>query len=215
MWFSLETASRLYDAANIFLIIALVVGAVSTVLVVWMGNVKEEYLRRDIASAQEEAAKADERAATAHERAAKSELDVVWLRALVRRAGTRVIDFQKFAAGLKEVPKRTVEIWYKPDDVEVDRFSEDLYRALKIGEWPVSRRVLKAEDKLGGIPLANVQGIMVFSHNLEDVYDATGVKNFMSTIIGALPFSGQGAGTTAPELPDDKVVVVIGTSDKL
>jgi hypothetical protein len=162
--------------------------------------------------ANKKIAEANERAATAHERAAKSELDVQSLRALARRAGYRVLDFQKFATGLKEVPKRIVEIWYKADDVEVDRFSQDLYRALEIGGWPVSRRVLKPDDKLGGMSLAKIEGILVISHNPDDVL---GLNNFMFTIIGALPFGGQGAGTTAPELPDGRVVVVIGTSEKL
>lgn len=61
MWPSFETAVRLYDAANIFLIGALAIGVISTVLVVWMGNVKEEYLRRNLAdtNARAEEAKAD------------------------------------------------------------------------------------------------------------------------------------------------------------
>ena len=61
MWPSFETAVRLYDAANMFLIGALVVGAIATVLVVWMGNVKEEHLRRDLANTnvRAEEAKAD------------------------------------------------------------------------------------------------------------------------------------------------------------
>ena len=63
MWPSLETASWLYDWSNIFLIGALVIGAVSTVLVVWMGNVKEEYLRRDLGQASNAAAVANAQAA--------------------------------------------------------------------------------------------------------------------------------------------------------
>lgn len=49
MWPSLATASWLYDLANAALIGALIIGAASTVLIVWMGNVKETYLRRDVA----------------------------------------------------------------------------------------------------------------------------------------------------------------------
>lgn len=162
--------------------------------------------------ASKKIAEANERAATAHERAAKSELDVQWLRSIARRAGHRVLDFQKFGTGLKEIPKRTVEIWYKPDDTEVDRFSDDLYRALKSGGWPVSCRVLKPEDKLGGMPLANLEGITVFSRNSDDV---TGLKNFVMTILEAIPFWAQGVGTTAAELPDGKLIVVIGTSVKM
>jgi len=50
MWPSLETASRIYDGANITLVLALAFGVVATILIVWMGNVKEEYLRERIAS---------------------------------------------------------------------------------------------------------------------------------------------------------------------
>ena len=72
MWFSFEVASRIYDWANVFLIGALAVGVVATVLVVWMGNVKEAYLRRDIAFAGSESANAHERAAKAEQAAAEA-----------------------------------------------------------------------------------------------------------------------------------------------
>ncbi len=49
MWPSFETAVWLYNAANIFLIGALAIAVIATALVVWMGNVKEEQLRRDLA----------------------------------------------------------------------------------------------------------------------------------------------------------------------
>jgi hypothetical protein len=59
MWPSSETATWLYDWANIFLIGPLVVGAVATVLIVWMGNVKEEYLRRDLSATNARAVEAE------------------------------------------------------------------------------------------------------------------------------------------------------------
>ena len=65
MWPSEATASRLYDIANIALIAALVVGVIATVLVVWMGNVKEGYLRRALADLGVEAGKANKEAAEA------------------------------------------------------------------------------------------------------------------------------------------------------
>lgn len=66
MWPSEEWASRLYNLANMFLIAGLAVGVISTVLVVWMGNVKEEYLNRDLAATNERAAEAEKRAAQAN-----------------------------------------------------------------------------------------------------------------------------------------------------
>jgi len=62
MWPSEELAARLYDLANWGLVVGLVVGVVSTVLIVWMGNVKEEYLRKDIAHARQSAADANAKA---------------------------------------------------------------------------------------------------------------------------------------------------------
>jgi hypothetical protein len=56
MWPSSETAAWLYDLANIGLIIGLVIGVVSTVLLIWMGNVKEEYLNRELAVSRERTA---------------------------------------------------------------------------------------------------------------------------------------------------------------
>jgi len=70
MWPSEAVASLTYNVANIVLIASLVAGAASTVLVVWMGNVKEEYLRTALANVNTSAALAGERAAQANERAA-------------------------------------------------------------------------------------------------------------------------------------------------
>jgi hypothetical protein len=66
MWPSEYWASRLYDLANLFLIAALIVGVVSTGLVVWMGNIKEGYLRRDLAIANGHAAEAIQKAEAEH-----------------------------------------------------------------------------------------------------------------------------------------------------
>ncbi|MBI3497825.1 MAG: hypothetical protein HY058_11030 [Proteobacteria bacterium] len=58
MWPSEAWAIWIYDVANIALIISLATVAVVTVLVVWMGNVKEDFLKRDLASAQLDASHA-------------------------------------------------------------------------------------------------------------------------------------------------------------
>ena len=64
MWPSESWASRLYDVANVTLVVGLIIGVISTCLLVWMGNIKEEYLRRNLAGTSERAAHAEERAAT-------------------------------------------------------------------------------------------------------------------------------------------------------
>jgi hypothetical protein len=65
MWPSEEWASRLSDWANIGLIVGLIFGVLSTVLLVWMGNVKEAYLKRELADTNLRAANAEQRAADA------------------------------------------------------------------------------------------------------------------------------------------------------
>ncbi len=72
MLLSYETAASVYNWANVFLIGALLVGFVATALVVKMGNIKEAYLKRDIATANAESARAHERAAQAEERTAEA-----------------------------------------------------------------------------------------------------------------------------------------------
>jgi hypothetical protein len=69
MWPTEEWANRLYDGANWALIVGLVLGAVATVVIVWMGKVKEEYLSRALAATTERAAHAEDHAAQANKAA--------------------------------------------------------------------------------------------------------------------------------------------------
>jgi uncharacterized membrane protein len=57
-----DIASCVYNWANIGLIVGLAIGIISTILIVWMGNIKEQYLRRDVANANQRAAEANEKA---------------------------------------------------------------------------------------------------------------------------------------------------------
>ena len=70
MWPSYETASSIYDKANIALLLGLVIGVIAMVLIVWMGNVKEEYLKLDVGAANAVAEKARADAANANVQAA-------------------------------------------------------------------------------------------------------------------------------------------------
>ena len=57
MWPSEAIAARLYDVANIALIVVLIGGVIATSLVIWMGNVKEGYLKKHLADTQLETAR--------------------------------------------------------------------------------------------------------------------------------------------------------------
>jgi hypothetical protein len=116
VWPSFELASRLYDLANIAFIVSLIVGVIATVLLVWMGNVKEGFLRRDVAQAGAPAAHANERAAALEKEAANARLETENLRSqLVPRRLKR----DAFVKALVDVPKAAVEIIYARDDFEV------------------------------------------------------------------------------------------------
>lgn len=63
MWPLQNVAVLLFNWANIGLIISAVVLVVSTILVVWMGNVKEEYLHRDLQQSRERTAAIEKQSA--------------------------------------------------------------------------------------------------------------------------------------------------------
>jgi len=67
---SSSLADKLFTSSNLLLIVALTATVIGTVGSVWMANVREGYLRRELAKAGEEAAKANEAAGNANERAA-------------------------------------------------------------------------------------------------------------------------------------------------
>lgn len=56
MWPSESLASHLYNLANWGLIAGLIIGACSTIMIAWMGNIKEAYLKRDLAASHERVA---------------------------------------------------------------------------------------------------------------------------------------------------------------
>ena len=92
MWPSYETASSIYDKANIVLLVGLVIGIIATFLIVWMGNVKEEYLNIDVAAtnvvaekAKADAANAYVQAADANERTANIEEHNLELQTILER----------------------------------------------------------------------------------------------------------------------------------
>ena len=82
MWPSEAVASRIYDIANVILIISLAAGVISTGFVVWMGNVKENYLQIRLGNATERAGKAEESAA-------ELEVEALSLRKELLRQGPR------------------------------------------------------------------------------------------------------------------------------
>ena len=132
MWLSPKATVLLYDIGNIGLIIGLVFGVISTVLVVWTGNVKEDYLKRELAQSRErttsletELAKAktaiseaNARAAGANEKAESERLarirleeDLAWRRLSNEQQQIIASQVSKFSGQI-------VSLWYGQGDKE-------------------------------------------------------------------------------------------------
>src|SRR5215472_7304542 len=114
MWPSEEWASKTYDWANIGLIASLVAGVISTFLVVWMGNVKEGYLKQSLAQSKQQTATLELQAAglikaAEDEKSARVELEsrVAWRR-------LRAEEQPKFCVPLKPFGGQTALIAYNP-----------------------------------------------------------------------------------------------------
>lgn len=124
MWPSLDVASRIADMANIFFIGSLVVGVVSTILIVWMASVKEHHwdqLRHE----------SDERIAESNARQKEAELKLAELR---KQVAARHLNVQEFAKSLNGMPKLPVEIMFPRDDGEAFQLALEIRDGLKLAK---------------------------------------------------------------------------------
>lgn len=147
-----ETAAWVSDWANVVLIVSLIVGVVSTYLVVISGNVKEADLKRQVAVANAEAAranesgaelklqaagleretaKANEAAATANQRAAELALALEKERAARLPRTVSAEQAGALASLLKDVPKGPVYVVPDWVDAEAKLFAAQIERVLR------------------------------------------------------------------------------------
>jgi hypothetical protein len=132
MWPSEDWASRLSDWANIGLIASLIAGVVSTFLLVWMGNVKETYLKTHLEQFTINLEK--QKGETA-----KAQAEVLRLQ---KQRLPRALEFesneslQALIASLKHKPF-TAEISYKKGDGEASWFAEQVRGLLLSAGWKV------------------------------------------------------------------------------
>ncbi len=141
LWPSEDWATRLYDIANVGLIAGLIVGVVSTVLVVWMGNVKEEYLKRDLSVTKERAAEANQKAEEEHLARVRIEEKLAGWK-LDAEAQARIIKT------LKQYAKTPFDLGATPTEVA---FMETIDGVLVSAGW--SRRMPVATNPLVSILL--------------------------------------------------------------
>ncbi len=130
LWPSLETATRFYDWANIALIFSLIVGAAATVLVVWMSNVKEAYLERELAVT-------NERAAVAEQRTAEAQLKLEELRKQVRPRHITQAQQQKIANKIKAYKGYFVSLGVNPSNSENEWLVRWIAACFSMAEWKV------------------------------------------------------------------------------
>ena len=153
MWPSLSVANHIADIANILFIGSLVVGVVSTVLIVWMANAKEGYWERarqdsderiarlnkgaarlstEAETARAEIAKANQGAAEANVRALEAKVE------LEKFPATRSLGIMQkadVAAVIKPFAGQVFDIAIPPGDSEAAVFLNDIEAALKDGGW--------------------------------------------------------------------------------
>src|SRR6266849_412934 len=122
MWPSEAWATWLYDAANIALIVGLITGAIATVLIVWMGNVKEAYLKKDLASTNARAAALSNDAAQARLEQERLKAAVAWRR----------LSLPQYTSLVSALKGRHMKVWVEwvDSDPESTQFADDILRAL-------------------------------------------------------------------------------------
>jgi len=215
MWPSFETAVRLYDVANISLIGALVIGVIATALVIWMGNVKEEYLRRDLADTNARAEEAKAASSEANARAAELEKEAANARLETERIKEAVawrVMPPESASELEKVLSTkpgSVNLRYMDGDPEALFLAIQISHILSKAKWKVAPGAVKPDNAIVfGIGLPDSSGVdaktlraafsaakMIFSTN---ALPPTGVNFSISTIQGAPTLM---IGSKRPALP--------------
>ncbi len=128
MWPTEIVASRVYDVANWFLIGGAGITVVATILVVWMGNVKETYLRTNLAVTGLAAAEANEKAE--REKLARMKIE--------KRLAPRSLSVPQIiaiAAKLQRFKGQKFQFVSYQDDQEVLGLVRQIASALLAADW--------------------------------------------------------------------------------
>jgi len=219
-------AIRLNDLSNLFLIIGLVIGVVSTVLLVWTGGVKEEYLKRELSLTKERTANANALAARLENDAAQARLE---LEKLKEKIGPRKLDRRAFHQALDGQLKVPVEILYMKDDPDSLEFAQEIENDLKDASWTVLSREPIPSPREGtadsGIPITMTvggqpSGVTVVARSVsEEESRATlnvmlgqdWVKTPWTVLSVAFEKSmGEAKGSSHPTCPEGVLRVIVG-----
>jgi hypothetical protein len=183
MWPSFETASSIFDWANWFLLGALAVGVVSTGLVVWMGNVKEAYLRKDLSDARLETAR------------------------IKKEFGPRNLEWNAFVTALRSAARVQLEILYVADDTDAMELAQQIQLACSAAGWGMPSRNPIQRPPGWSEPLAMAvdgqpRGVTVVS---QSPTPADGIANAVAAGLGAV--AQHANGPNAPPIGSVRIVV--------
>lgn len=201
MWPSFAIASRLYDVANFAFIASLVIGVAATVLLVWMGNVKEGYLRRDVALAIARAADANERAAKAALQLAKLKAPRKLTTEQQTQIGAAVKKFagQKFSGMVVQSSPDAHPLW------------SIIAKVLTDSGWILEKpRSLAAGSPPAGIPLSPGEGVTLFVP-ANDVPDLAGATNALDEALRDAGLKVVEAIDSGPQSKPKTIAIEIGT----
>jgi hypothetical protein len=203
MWPSPEVAAWLYDWANIGLIIGLVLGAVSTVLIVWMGNVKEEYLNLELSRSRERTASLEKQSDESRTAIAKANADAAASLAAAKQAEANLAGANSRAEEAKAV---SAEANARAAEANKTAEGERLAR-VKIEEKLAPRSITPEQiaglsrrlKPYAGIPIDILQigespEITHFRSLIEMPLRAAGLRPVSSTAVGSGSFIGLSVG---------------------
>ena len=191
-------ATSIYDAANIGLIVALVGSVIATVLIVWMGNIKEEYLRREVSSAQERAAEANQKAE--EERLARVKIEE-------RLANRTLTDAQvtTIADAVKQFVGQEFNVTTYWNHIEAKPIAARIYAALVFAGWIFSAPA-SAEFLFPG-----ETGVLVYIHPSADEQTKVAAELLVSALIKEGIVSELRAENAVNNLKHNKIKLNVGT----
>jgi hypothetical protein len=204
MWPSEEWASRLFNWANMGLISSLIVGVVSTALLVWMGNVKEAYGKITQHNFELELSKQQERTA-------KAERELLEERQHAANRDISPEDQNAISENLKAFAGQHGSIEIFPVTFESRFLAAQVEGILINAKWsmPPSPKLLTAP------PITTVQGVGIFS--TPDEQSKAAAKELFrllaATAAGGVliqPGSPETSRTELPNPENPRVVVLVG-----
>jgi hypothetical protein len=179
MWPSLPTANHIADWANIFFIGSLVVGVVSTVLIVWMANVKEGYW--ELARQDSDVRLAQLNNDTARLTAENLALQTVLL---PRHAGILGVNEEPRAktwfAGFERWAGIKVLIQVAPGDPEAQNLANEIAMVLSMFGWKPEF----IDEKRSGVSLNLSEGLSVISPASHKAFDPKNEAQKMFSTLG-------------------------------